>query len=338
MNFSLILPINFYFSVLVSFFVSYFLIPILYRLAKRFSFHDNPDGILKHQKNPIPHLGGVAIFVGLVASVLFFYPELNRHFLFYLLGITALFLVGMLDDFVILSPAQKLLGQIFASLIFIGVGLHAQFLWLLGVATSFFWFLLIINAINLVDVMDGLSVVIAICATFSFLTFATLQVNMSLIILLGSLLGGLLGFISFNLPPASIYMGDAGALFIGGILASVPFLINWCQYSVFGFLCPIIILLIPCFEVLSLVAMRFKKGIPFYLGSPDHFSIYLQKSGWSKNAILILIIFVSLLNLVVSVAVYSGLVSVFVVVFYLFLFVSSWIFMLHKTYIATHCG
>jgi len=75
-------------------------------------------------------------------------------------------------------------------------------------------------------------------------------------------------------------------LFIGGILATVPFLLNWGTYTPFGFLAPIIILAIPILELVTLIVVRTYKGIPFYLGSRDHFSCYLQDKGWGKGKVL----------------------------------------------------
>ena len=105
-------------------------------------------------------------------------------------------------------------------------------------------------------------------------------------IVLCSFLGALVAFLWYNKPPARIYLGDAGSLFIGGFLATVPFLLHWGTYNQYGYLAPIIILAIPLLECYSLILIRWYKGIPFYQGSPDHFCLYLQGGGWSKSVIL----------------------------------------------------
>ena len=91
------------------------------------------------------------------------------------------------------------------------------------------------------------------------------------------------GFLYFNKTPAKIYLGDAGSLLIGGLLATIPFMIPWGTYTIFGFLTPVIILGVPLVEVASLIIIRTYKKIPFYFGSPDHFAHYLFDQGWTKN-------------------------------------------------------
>ena len=97
-----------------------------------------------------------------------------------------------------------------------------------------------------------------------------------------------MAFLWYNKPRARIYLGDTGSLFIGGFLAAIPFLFPWSALHPHGFITPALVLWIPLFEVVSLIVIRTRKGIPFYKGSPDHFCHYLQRWGWSVPAILFL--------------------------------------------------
>lgn len=153
-------------------------------------------------------------------------------------------------------------------------------------AFSLLWIATIINAFNLVDVMDGLASLLAICATLSFGIIAAVTGQYTILYLLAPFVGALCAFFWYNKPKARIYLGDTGSLVIGGFLSVIPFLFNWGLYSPYGFVVPFILLAIPLLEVGTLIIVRTYKGIPFYRGSPDHFSIYLQQKGWSKNTIL----------------------------------------------------
>ena len=199
--------------------------------------------------------------------------------------------IGLIDDLITMKPYQKFFGQMIAAFCFLKAGFYLKqnffFNNIWNIPISFLWILTVINAFNLVDVMDGLATTLAVCATISFIIIALYLGNNVLSILLFAFLGALIGFFLYNKPDAKMYMGDAGALFIGGFLATVPFLFDWGRYNPYGYLTPVIILAIPLIEVATLVIVRFYKGIPFYQGSPDHFSIYLQKKGWSKFKILV---------------------------------------------------
>ena len=151
---------------------------------------------------------------------------------------------------------------------------------------SLVWTALITNAFNLIDVMDGLSTSVALWVSFSFFVLACIAHNYELALLLGALMGALAAFLWYNKPPARIYLGDAGSLFLGGILSGVPFFFQWGIYVQQGILVPLIIFAIPLLEVALLIIIRSYKGIPFYKASPDHFSLYLLRHGWSKWHIL----------------------------------------------------
>jgi UDP-GlcNAc:undecaprenyl-phosphate GlcNAc-1-phosphate transferase len=230
-----------------------------------------------------------------------------------------LLFIGLVDDLITMSPGQKFFGQMLAAFCFLKAGFYLKYgffcnnFWSLPI--SFIWILVIINAFNLIDIMDGLATTVACCATISFIVIAAYLGNISLLILLLAFLGALLGFLIYNKPDAKIYLGDAGALFIGGFLAIIPFLFDWGTYNYYGFLTPIIILAIPLIEVATLIIIRTYKKIPFYRGSPDHFAIYLQKRGWGKYKVLLYTVFMSAILLIVAFLFFSnkiGLLMLFI--------------------------
>jgi len=276
------------FSFVVSFLITLYLVPLFASLAKKLKFLDVPDGALKKHTSSTPYLGGVALYCGFLAALALTLP-LNDKILFLIIGSTLLLFIGLIDDLVVLEPHQKIFGNMLAVFCYMKAGLYLKErffynYWNLGL--SFFWMISIINAFNLVDVMDGLATSLAIGATLSFIVIAYLFGHYVLLILLCAFLGPLIAFFWYNRPPARIYLGDAGSLFIGGVLAAIPFLFDWSEHKSYAYIIPVILLAIPSLEITSLIVIRIYKGIPFYLGSPDHFSMLLMRKGWSKVMIL----------------------------------------------------
>ena len=276
------------FSIVFSFLLVYYLIPLLVRSARQLGFLDQPDGKIKVHKTPIPFFGGLAIYCGFIATLGLAYPFAN-HILWLLLGSTLLLFLGLIDDLKVLKPGQKFFGQIFAVLCFLKGGFSLKTVFFssgLNLFLSAFWMLSVINAFNLVDVMDGLSSVIALIAATSFFVIALLFGQHEVSLLLATFIGALLAFFWYNKPAAKIYLGDAGSMFLGGFLSALPLLLKWSAFSFDAYYAPAIILGVPLVEVFFLIIIRTRLGIPFYKGSPHHFCIYLQNKGWSKWKVL----------------------------------------------------
>jgi len=294
------------FAFACSFFLGLYLVPVMIRAAKKLNLLDCPDGKIKNHKIPTPYLGGVAVYVSFIATLALVYPFAQQP-LWFLLGTTLLLFVGLIDDFNVLTPLQKLGGQLFAVVCLLkgGFALKSRFFSdYINIAASAFWMLSVINAFNLVDVMDGLSSLLALVATASFIVMALLLKNYLLSLFLMPFFGALLAFFFYNKPPAKIYLGDAGSLFVGSFLAATPLLVHWTQElntyralpsfaqgnvffeTAISALVPILIIGVPLLEVTSLVVIRKYKKIPFYNGSPHHFASYLRRKGWSVVRVL----------------------------------------------------
>jgi len=299
----------------IGFIITWCLVPFCIALAVRLQFMDVPDGIIKRHQGSVPYLGGVAIFLGFFSSLALSYLGslyiLPSNFFWVIIGLVTLLIVGLLDDLIVMAPYQKFLAQILAVICFLQAGFYfkEQFLysnW--NIVISCLWILIIINAINLIDVMDGLATTTVFCATASFAMIAAIIGSQDLFIF-APFLGALLGFFWYNKPRARIYMGDAGALFIGGFLAVAPFLINWSSYNPYGFLIPVVVLAIPLLEIGTLIIIRTYKKIPFYLGSPDHFCMYLKNGGWEIWDILKYVIALSIILSIFSILFFLNLIS-----------------------------
>jgi len=289
MSQELLIPIKLFFSFTLSFLVSFYLVPVMCDVAFRLNILDVPDGRVKKHKQPTPYLGGVALFFAFIVSLSLTLPFENSMF-FFLIGSTILLFVGLIDDLVPFKPYQKFVGQVIAALCFLRAGFYLKthfFNNYWGLPISFFWMVMLINAFNLVDIMDGLATLLASFATLSFLVISLYFQQYTVALLLTSFLGALIAFFWYNRPEAKIYLGDAGSLFIGGMLAAIPFMINWGNYTIHGYISPLVILAIPLLEIAQLVVIRTWKKIPFYHASSDHFALYLRRKGWSKNKILL---------------------------------------------------
>jgi len=290
-----------------------YIVPVMIRAAKKLRFLDVPDGKIKTHKAPVPNLGGLALYITFITILALIYP-FGSELLWFILGTTLLLLVGLVDDFNALTPLQKIGGQIVAVSCFLkgGVALKSQFFdTYTNLFASGFWILSVINAFNLVDVMDGLSGVLALVSALSFCIIALILEKYLVSLLLTILIGALIAFLFYNRPPAKIYLGDAGSLFVGGFIAAMPLLFSWTHIlhdyrAMPGFafgnvileiaisaIVPILIVGIPLLEVALLIIIRKYKGIPFYSGSPHHFAIYLQNKGYSVKQVLFFSIAIS---------------------------------------------
>jgi len=135
----------------------------------------------------------------------------------------------------------------------------------------------ITNAFNLIDIMDGLASGVGAIAAL-ILVVVNYRSGRELIVPLSiALAGSLLGFLRYNFRPAKIYLGDAGSLFIGLMLAALSMNGAYTRESLFGAVAPILILGVPVFDMLLVMYLRFCRGLPIMQGSPDHFALRLRK-------------------------------------------------------------
>lgn len=263
----------------VAFFVAcllaLYLAPLLRQVALRLGVVDRPDGKLKKQPEPVPYLGGLAVFLAYLLS-LGLLAEFDHQVLAVLLSGTLALLVGLVDDFGALSPLPKLLGLGVAVFALLRAGVIVELAelpfalhWVLAV----FWLLLVANALNLVDVMDGLATGLAALAALGMGVAAFFTGQTVLAVVAAALAGGLLGFLPSNFHPARMYLGDAGSLSVGLTLGALALAVRWSEVSPAGFLAPLAFLALPLSEVAYLVLLRARQGIPFWRGSPDHFAL-----------------------------------------------------------------
>lgn len=316
-----------FFSFLLSYLFTLYLIPLFITIACKFNIIDYPNGAIKNHNRPTPYLGGAAVYLGFLMTLGLVFPFDNQFFLF-LVGSSLLFYVGLIDDLTPLRPGQKLVGQCIAVLCFLKAGFYLKahiFSNVWNIPISALWMLALINAFNLIDIMDGLASTTAVWSAFGFFIVALLAQQYTGALLLIAFIGALLAFLRFNAPPAQIYLGDAGSLFIGGFLATIPFIFNWGTFTWYGFLVPIILLAIPLLEIFGLILIRTYKKIPFYLASPDHFALFLKKQGLNSRQILIFISVASIILILTSILFIQGYITFTGLLFSGLLFILMWL-------------
>lgn len=306
------------FAFLLAGVLSYYLTPVVRAAAIHFGIVDRPDGQLKQHEQPVAYLGGVAVFLALLLSTSLAY-DFDRTILGIMLGTTIIIILGLVDDFGVLSPSVKIGGQLVALWLLIKAGISVKLVWLpepVNWLITLLWVIGVTNAFNLIDIMDGLASGIALIACVFLAIVSFLNGNYLIAAFTVALAGSLIGFLPYNLRPASIYLGDTGSMAIGFVLAALT--INE-RYTVIneriGILAPVVILGIPIFETAFLVIVRSLKRIPVLRGSPDHFAIRLRRLGWGIRRIVITVYAAGfLLGLLGLVVVYTpGVVAATVV-------------------------
>ena len=252
--------------------------PLARQAALRFGIVDRPDGRLKQQSEPVPYLGGLAVFLAyLVALGLVF--SFNSLLLGLLLAGTLTLLVGLVDDFGVLTPAAKLAGQAVAVFVLLRSGAVIELTEVpqgLRWPLAALWLFAVCNAFNLLDVMDGLAAGVGAVAALAFGVMALSTGEYPEAAASLALAGALCGFLVFNVHPARIYLGDAGSLAIGLTLGALAIAIRWSDKSPAGFLAPLAILGVPLADTVYVSLLRARAGRPFWHGSPDHFPLRLR--------------------------------------------------------------
>jgi UDP-GlcNAc:undecaprenyl-phosphate GlcNAc-1-phosphate transferase len=286
------------FSCLLAWGFGLYITPLAMKAARNLGCLSRPDGWLRTQDEPVPYLGGVAIFLALLLS-LALSSEFSPVILGLLLGATIMLMVGLIDDFGVMAARMKLFGQIIVALTLIKSGIVLElaifdrvrwpFGWpALSWGLSALWLIGLANAFNFLDIEDGLAGGVAACLCPALFVVAILNGRIDAAIFTAALFGACLGFLHFNapVPKARIYLGDAGSLLLGVVLASLAMMGSYTAKNDIAAICPVIILGVPCFELGLTMAARRRRGIPVYYGSPDHVAKRLQKASLSKTATL----------------------------------------------------
>jgi UDP-GlcNAc:undecaprenyl-phosphate GlcNAc-1-phosphate transferase len=260
--------------------------PLAMRVAYRYGLVDVPDNDLKPHQRPVPYLGGVAIFVGFMVSLLLSGLRAGgegRLSIVVLIFTLCVMLYGLLDDMFNIRQTYKFFSQIFIGISFAVLGLQVGTLphYLVAVLFTAFYIVGACNALNLLDGLDGLaSGNTAIAATFFFVLFGLKGDELGMILSAG-ICGACIGFLVYNSEPAKVFMGDAGSMLLGFVLAVLMIRYTREPYDLMELLCPVFVCGVPIFDTGLTYARRYLNKKPIFPGDRSHFYDQLVDRGVS---------------------------------------------------------
>jgi UDP-GlcNAc:undecaprenyl-phosphate GlcNAc-1-phosphate transferase len=281
-----------------AFFIALVLSPIIRDIFRSYNVVDHP-GRRKVHAYPVPRLGGIAVAIAYAAGLLPSGSGPDSGAWLILPGAAMIFLIGAVDDIFSLKPLYKLAGQIAAAGIAYGSGLRIETVggaaipvWL-GLPITIFWLALATNALNLIDGLDGLCAAIGSVAALSFFFAGRMEDNFPLQQAALVLAAALIGFIGYNWNPATMFLGDSGALLVGFLLGC--FGVMWTQHApgrlneLAGTAVPIMILGIPLLDLSLSIIRRFLKRQPLFAADRLHMHHRLLDRGLTpRKAVLVL--------------------------------------------------
>ena len=303
---------NVFMIILVTFLASVILVPLAKIIAGFLGAMDIPNERKVHKK-PMPRLGGLAIYFSFLLGYML-YGNNSTEMLSILIGSFIIILLGVIDDIKPIDKASyKFIMQMIAASVVVFYGhIYLKEITFLGFVINFptpinyivtlFFIVAITNAINLIDGLDGLaggisSIYFATIAIIAFILnkLGGLDVTLALI-----MLGATLGFLVYNFPPAKIFMGDSGSLFLGFIMAVIS-LLGFKATTLTSFIIPILILSIPIFDIIAAIIRRFLKGESIGKADKEHFHHQLLKMRFSTRSSILIIYAIDILFATVTI-------------------------------------
>lgn len=288
--------------------------PLVRNLSVRFGWVDAPDADRKLHHVAVPRTGGVAVLLSAIGAFFVALPlgfqafgQIDLGVAFQLApAVSVIFITGLIDDIRSLKPWQKLIGQILAASVAFFSGI--QFFNIGGIVVpdwmhfpaTILWLVLVTNAMNLIDGMDGLATGVALFATFTLLVAGLQNQSFPLALAIAPLAGALLGFLRYNFNPATIFLGDCGSLTIGFLLAC--FGVLWSQKSatILGVTAPLLALAIPLLDSCLAVLRRFLRRQSIFNADRGHVHHRLLDRGLSVRQAALLLYGVSLIFAILS--------------------------------------
>ena len=337
---------NIFFIVLVTFFVSTLIVPVVKKIAHHVGAEDKPNK-RRVNKVPMPTQGGLAIFFAFIMGYMLF-ADMSVQMLSILMGGIIIILTGLIDGINPIKARHKFIAQIIAAaIVVIYGGITLGEVTLLGLKfnlaapisqiISIFFIVAIINAINLIDGLDGL------CSGVSSIYFLSISIIAFILNKAGGLditlalimLGSTLGFLLHNFPPATIYLGDTGSMFLGYMI-SVISLLGFKIATITSLVIPILILAIPIFDTATAIIRRLLKGESIGHADMQHLHHQLLKMKFSTRKTIFIIYIINALFACVSILFAVGdskqaiVIYVFLMILLLYIILKTDILFEHK--------
>lgn len=286
--------------------LSFLLSPVAKHIAYKIGAIDVPKDERRMHKEPIPRLGGLAVFFAFLFAVIVLVP-VDREMQGILLGALVIVILGVIDDAVSLPAKLKFLVQIFAAVIVVLHGVRIDVISNLNIfsASSYLslgfwsapitviWIVAITNAVNLIDGLDGLSVGVCTIASLSLLVISALVSEFNIMVMTAAVAGACIGFLPYNINPAKMFVGDTGATFLGFILATLSIQGMFKTYAILSFAAPLLILGLPIFDTVFAICRRLLNGQSPMHADRGHVHHRLIDMGFSQRQTVLILYVVS---------------------------------------------
>ena len=312
-------------SIFFSFIVNWLLLRLSFNLGVK---NNDKSNQIRWANNVKPAVGGISFFIVFLISisVIGALPREASNFLDKkLIGIMAAsslgFIIGLADDAYNTNPLIKFIGQLSCAFILIFSDIYIPLTSVLSInyAITIFWVIGLMNSINMLDNMDGITTSISASIIVGLIAVVfsqnSLLINHYIVLLVG-VLGALCGFLYYNWHPAKIYMGDTGSQFMGVFLAATSIIYFWgfkddftTVIDIKQFVIPILIFIIPLVDTTTVTIRRLMKKQSPFVGGKDHITHHLVYLGFSEKQVAIFLIFVSLVSIPIACLLVTGTVD-----------------------------
>lgn len=309
------MPIYFW-AFAVALLVSMVVMPAVILLAQRTGAMDAPNARKVHKK-PIPRIGGLGIYAGFMAAIIFVAVKfgLDGEQLKETVGLivsgSLIVVLGLLDDYKNLPAKVKLAGQILAAAVLVLIfdvriefitDPFGEYIYLdnfpipyLAVPVTIFWLVGLTNTVNLIDGLDGLAAGVASIASFTIMLIALEQNFVLVAVLTAALAGAAVGFLKYNFNPAEIFMGDTGSMFLGFMLAGISVTGAVKSVAAIALVVPIFALGLPILDTTFAIVRRIRGGVPIFKPDKGHLHHRLLSVGFTQRQAVLLMYVISAL-------------------------------------------
>ncbi|MDD2484002.1 MAG: MraY family glycosyltransferase [Eubacteriales bacterium] len=304
----------------VAFLIALAVTPLAIKIAPKIGAVDIPKDDRRMHTKTMPRFGGLAIYLGTMISMAFLLPiEIDKRVVGIAVAGTLIFLMGVLDDIIGLSAKTKLVGQILAAAILFYCSVHISFMTnpfngeivafplVVSFLVTTIWIVGITNTINLIDGLDGLAAGVAFIATVTIAYIAYIHGRYEITMAFMAIAGSCLGFLPFNFNPAKIFMGDAGALFLGFMIASISVMSPLKSATLVANLLPVFVLALPIFDTAFAILRRYLDGKPIMQADKGHLHHRIMAVGMGQKRTVLTLYAISAVMGVASILLSRGL-------------------------------
>ncbi|MBR0600418.1 glycosyltransferase family 4 protein [Sinanaerobacter chloroacetimidivorans] len=285
---------------LTAFVLALLFTPVAIKIAPKIGAIDIPKDNRRMHTKAMPRFGGMAIYIGTISAMLIFLP-LDTKLMGVIAGGTLIFIVGIIDDLKGMPAKVKLLMQIICACILFQFSVRISFInnpfgegyyffpWIVSLLVTVIWIVGITNTINLIDGLDGLAAGVAFIASISIAYTAFIHGKTEVSMAMLAIAGGALGFLPFNFNPAKIFMGDAGSLFLGFMLAGLSVISPMKSATMVATVVPVLVLAIPIFDTAFAILRRLINKRPIMEADKGHLHHRIMAVGLGQRRTVLML-------------------------------------------------